>query len=75
VTPHREDHRDVEKDVAPHGRAVDRANLRQRKTGQRVKFEMTEQTREAADSYIAAANKVRSIRSTPIGGRPRPGFG
>src|SRR2546429_9752884 len=44
-------------DVAPHGHAVDRATIRQKKTGQPVKFEMTEQTREAVDSYIAAANK------------------
>src|SRR6516225_5649212 len=31
-------------DVAPHGHAVDRAMVRQKKTGQPVKFEMTEQT-------------------------------
>ena len=29
-------------DVAPHGVAVDRATVRQRKTGQSVRFEMTE---------------------------------
>ena len=44
-------------DVAPHGHAVDRATVRQKKTGQAVRLEMTEQTREAVDSYIAAANK------------------
>jgi integrase len=44
-------------DVAPHGHAVDRATVRQKKTGQPVKFEMTEQTREAVDSYIGATNK------------------
>src|SRR5215813_9521558 len=44
-------------DVAPHGHAVDRANVRQRKTGQPVRFEMSEQTREAIDNYIRAANK------------------
>jgi integrase len=43
--------------VAPHGHAVDRATVRQRKTGQPVRFEMTEQTREAIDNYIRAANK------------------
>ena len=42
-------------DVAPHGHAVDRATVRQRKTGQPVRFEMTEQTREAIDDYIRAA--------------------
>ena len=44
-------------DVAPHGHAVDRASIRQKKTGQPVRFEMTEQTREAVDSYIGAASK------------------
>jgi integrase len=44
-------------DVAPHGDAVDRATVRQKKTGQPVRFEMTEQTREAIDDYIKAANK------------------
>jgi hypothetical protein len=38
-------------DVAPHGHAIDRANARQRKTGQPVRFEMSEQTREAIDNY------------------------
>ena len=32
-------------DVAPSGYAVDRATVRQKKTGQPVKFELTEQTR------------------------------
>ena len=44
-------------DVAPHGHAIDRASVRQRKTGQPVRFEITEQTREAIDCYIEAANK------------------
>ena len=44
-------------DVAPHGHAVDRATVHQKKTGQPVKFEMTEQTREAVDSYITATHK------------------
>ena len=34
-----------------------RATVRQKKTGQPVKFEMTEQTREAIDNYLAAAGK------------------
>jgi integrase len=37
--------------------AVDRATVRQRKTGQPVRFEMTEQTQEAIDNDIRAANK------------------
>lgn len=44
-------------DVAPHGFAIDRTTVRQRKTGHNVKFELSEQTREAIDSYIAAAGR------------------
>jgi integrase len=39
-------------DVAPHGYAVDRASVRQRKTGRPVRFEITEQTRQAIDEYL-----------------------
>ncbi len=41
----------------PHGHVVDRAMVRQKKTGQPVRFEVTEQTRKAVDSYIGAASK------------------
>jgi integrase len=44
-------------DVAPSGRAVDRATVRQKKTGRPVRFEMTEQMRQSVDEYIRAANK------------------
>ena len=44
-------------DVAPHGLAIDRATVRQRKTGRPVRFELTEQTREAVDGYLRAAGK------------------
>ncbi len=44
-------------DVAPHGLTADRACVRQRKTGHPVKFELTEQTREAVDAYIKARHK------------------
>ena len=33
-------------DVAPHGYAVNRATVRQKKTSRPVKFELTEQTRQ-----------------------------
>jgi hypothetical protein len=33
-------------DVAPNGHAIERANIRQRKTGRPVRFELTEQTRQ-----------------------------
>ena len=39
-------------DIAPHGFALERATVRQRKTGHPVKFELTEQTREAVDAYM-----------------------
>jgi len=44
-------------DVAPHGYALDRATVRQRKTGRPVKFEITEQTRQAVDAYLEASGK------------------
>ena len=43
--------------VAPYGYSTDRATVRQRKTGQPVRFELTEQTRQALDHYIRFANK------------------
>jgi ATP-dependent Lon protease len=42
-------------DVAPHGMTLDRAPVRQRKTGHPVRFELSEQTREAVDDYIRSA--------------------
>ena len=44
-------------DVAPRGYAVDRATVRQKKTGHPVRFEITEQTRQALDDYISAEGK------------------
>ena len=44
-------------DVAAGGYTVDRATVRQKKTGQPVRFELTEQTRQAVDDYLKAANK------------------
>src|ERR1700682_2371691 len=44
-------------DIAPHGYAVERAMVRQKKTGQPVRFEVTEQTRQAVDDYIRATGK------------------
>ena len=40
-------------DVAPHGYALDRASVRQRKTGKPVRFEITEQTRQATEEYLS----------------------
>src|SRR6266508_6863305 len=44
-------------DVAPNGYTADRATIRQRRTGQPVRFELTEQTRQAVDEYLRAASK------------------
>ena len=39
-------------DVAPSGYALDRATIRQKKTGRPVRFELTEHTRKAIDDYL-----------------------
>ena len=44
-------------DVAPNGYAVDRATVRQRKTGRPVRFELTEETRRAIDNYVRLVGK------------------
>jgi integrase len=44
-------------DVAPNGYTMDRATVRQKKTGRPVKFELTDQTRQAIDDYLKAATK------------------
>ena len=44
-------------DVAPKGYAVDRATVRQKKTGRPVKFELTDQTRQAVDDFLKEAGK------------------
>jgi len=44
-------------DIAPHGYAVDRAMVRQKKTGRPVKFEISEQTRQSVDDYLKTQDK------------------
>jgi integrase len=44
-------------DIAPGGYTVARATVRQRKTGRPVKFELTDQTREAVDDFLRATGK------------------
>ena len=58
-------------DVAPNGYSVDRATVRQKKTGQPVRFELTEQTRQAVDHYIRVAGKKPG--EFLFGGRRGPG--
>ena len=40
-------------DIAPHGQCNEYAVVRQRKTGRPVKFELTEQTRQAVDRHLS----------------------
>ena len=44
-------------DVAPHGCAIDRAKVHQRKTGRPVRFELTEVTRQALDDYLRVSGR------------------
>src|SRR5215470_174983 len=44
-------------DVAPSGYAMDRATVRQRKTGRLVRFELTDQTRLAIDEYLRTTGR------------------
>ena len=44
-------------DVAAGGYTADRATVRQRKTGRPVRFELSEQTRQAVDDYLKATGK------------------
>lgn len=46
-------------DIAPSGYAVDRATIRQKKTGHPVRFEITEQTRQALDDYMRMESRQR----------------
>jgi len=44
-------------DVAASGYTADRATVRQKKTGRPVRFELSEQTRQAVDDYLMVTNK------------------
>jgi integrase len=44
-------------DIAASGYAADRATVRQKKTGRPVRFELSEQTRQAVDDYLKVTNK------------------
>ncbi len=44
--------------VAPNGHCIERAIVRQRKTGRPVKFELTEQTRQAVDLHLTGRKLV-----------------
>jgi integrase len=63
-------------DVAPHGYAVDRATVRQSKTGFPVRFEITEQTRQAVTNTLRRAGSAPgifcSIAAAAMGAASRP---
>ena len=44
-------------DVSAGGYTADRATVRQKKTGRPVRFELSEQTRQAVDDYLKTADK------------------
>ena len=47
-------------DVAPSGYSMDRATVRQKKTGRPVRFELTDQTRLALDEYLRLTGRKTS---------------
>jgi hypothetical protein len=53
-------------DIAPNGYAIERATVRQKKTGQPVKFEFTEQTRQAIDDCVKAGRKPGEFCSQAV---------
>ena len=60
-------------DVAPHGYAIERATVRQQKTGRPVKFEITEHTRQAIDDYLRPNPKIaKEFLFTGIRDKDRP---
>ena len=48
-------------DLAPNGYAVDRATVRQRKTGRPVRFELAEQTRHSIDEDIGGRQEAGRV--------------
>jgi integrase len=58
-------------DIAPNGYAINRATVRQRKTGRPVRFELTEHTRLAVDDYLRfSCKKLGEFLFTG----PKPGY-
>jgi integrase len=60
-------------DVAPNGYTLDRATVRQKKTGRPVRFELTEQTRQALDDYLCLTG--RKAGDFLFAGRAKTGRG
>ena len=59
-------------DVAPNGYTLDRATVRQKKTGRPVQFEITEHTRQAIDAFLRVTGR-KSGQFLFAGRRDQPG--
>jgi hypothetical protein len=53
----------------PNGYAIDRATVRQRKTGRPVRFELTEQTRQAIDDHIRLVARSQTSFCSRVAGQ------
>ena len=56
-------------EIAPNGQCVDRVTIRQRKTGQPVKFELTESARQTVEKHLSTRLKIENSYLFP--GRDR----
>jgi hypothetical protein len=54
--------------VAPNGYTLDRATVRQKKSGRPVRFELTEQTRQAIDEYLRVPHRKLGEFLLPVAG-------
>jgi hypothetical protein len=59
-------------EIAPNCVCVDRATIRQRKTGRPVRFEVTEQTRQSVLTHLKDKNLDQSPYLFSQSGQPRP---
>src|SRR3979490_2005437 len=59
-------------DVAASGYTADRATVRQKKTGRPVRFEMSEQTRQAIDDYLRLPAKAPASSFSRVVVVPKP---
>jgi len=57
-------------DVAPNGYTLDRASVRQKKTGRPVRFQLTKQTRRLMDAYFRSSRREPAQFLFPVRGGP-----
>ncbi len=59
-------------DIAPHGYAMERATVRQKKTGRPVRFEITEQCRQSIGAYLSLTKgSLGTFSSAAAGARTK----